>query len=249
MQPWTLTHLKIQMPVFALMALAAWLLRHALRGKRECYRLLPVQVVSLLVLLLEIVKQYMSLRVGYDLLHLPLHYCAVITFLLPVAAFCRGRYAAPLRGVIATLCAGLFALLLLAPDYIYSDIALREYTQNFFSFHTVTYHWLAAFAFMLIFALDLHEPRPRRDLKTGLTVMLIYCVVAATAANLLKTNFHNFYYCLFPPAEALRLAFRQGLGDFGGQALYAALFTLVNLAALTLAYLLYYLLCRLKRRK
>lgn len=249
MYPWTLTHLKIQMPVLALMALTAWLLRRALKNKRERIRMIPLQIVATTIALLEIIKQYKSITEGYDLFHLPLHVCSLIILLLLGFAFYNGRYRAPLRGVTVTLCAGLCALMLLCPAIIYSEESLLQRLQSFYDFHTTAYHLLTAFALFLVFALDLHEPRPRRDLKLSLAVMLIYCAVAATAANLLKVNFNNFYRCNFELGDQLRLLLHERLDPCLGQALYAVLFSLITLLGLPLAYLLYYLLYRIKRRK
>jgi len=247
-QFWTLTHVKIQLPLMALMVVVAWLLCRLLKGRAERVRMIPFQVVAAVIALLEIIKQVKSLVDGYDPWHLPLHVCSVITVLLPLMAFYRGRHQQALRGVTAAFCAGLITLMLILPNGIYSDSALQGTFRSFGYFHITVFHSLAVFAGILIFALDLHEPQPRRDMKITFAVMLCYCVVAAVMANLLEINFHNFYRCILEPVEQLRLGFCTHLGAFWGQALYVFLFSLVNLSGVLLCYVLYSLLCRVKQR-
>lgn len=247
MQFWTITHVKIQLPLMALMVVAAWLLRRGLKNKEERVRMIPFQIVAAVIALLEIVKQLKSLATGYDFWHLPFHVCSVITVLLPLMAFYRGRYQQPLRGVTTAFIAGLIALMLIYPNGIYSDSALLGAFQTFAYFHMTLFHFLAVFAGVLIFALGLHEPQPRRDVKATLAVMLCYCVVAAVMANLLQINFHNFYRCILEPVEQLRLGFCAHLGAFWGQVLYVFLFSLVNLSGVLFCYVLYSLLCRARQ--
>ena len=79
---WTAAHLKIQLPLMVLMVIVAWVLRRVLKNKKEHVRMIPFQIVAAVIAVLEIVKQVKSLSDGYDLWHLPLHVCSIITFLL-----------------------------------------------------------------------------------------------------------------------------------------------------------------------
>lgn len=248
MRFWTAAHLKIQLPLMVLMVIVAWVLRRVLKNKEEHVRMIPFQIVAAVIAVLEIVKQVKSLSDGYDLWHLPLHVCSIITVLLPVVAFYRGRYQQSLRGVAAAFTAGLIVLMLVYPNGIYSDSALLGTFQSFGYFHITVFHFLAVFAGILIFALDLHTPQPRSDMKAACAVMLCYCAVASVVANLLKINFHNFYRCILDPVEQLRLWFCAHLGAFGGQAFYVFLFSLVNVSGVLLCYGIYCLLCRAKQR-
>ena len=54
-------------------------------------RVIPFQILACVIFLLEIGKQIVSLIRGYDLYHLPFHFCSLFIFMLPIAAFYRGR--------------------------------------------------------------------------------------------------------------------------------------------------------------
>ena len=245
MQFWTSTHAKTVLPALALMLAVALLLRLLLAGRDERVRILPFQIVATLLGMLEIVKQIISLSRGYDLWHLPLHLCSVITVLLPLMAFYRGRYKDGMRSVTVAFSAGLFALMMIAPNSIYSERAIKNFLGDFSDFHTTAFHLLAIFAFVLIVALDLHRPVLRRDCVVIVLAVLCYVAVAGTAANLLQVNFHNLYECLFQPVERLRLHLGATLGYARGQAVYVFLMAIANSVGILTSYTLYYLVSRL----
>jgi len=248
MQFWTMTHVKTLLPSLAVMLALAVLLRSLLKGKSERVRMIPFQVVASLIAVLEIIKQIRSLALGYDLWHLPFHACSVITVCLPLMAFYRGRYQQALRGVTVAFSAGLFVLMLIIPNGIYSDGAIQCAFQDFGDFHITVFHTLAMAAFVLIFALELHVPHLRCDMRATLVVMTCYCTVASVMAHILKTNYHNFYRCILEPVEQLRLAFCEALGAFAGQVLYVVLFSIVNILGVLAAYFLYDALWHLMQR-
>lgn len=256
MQFWTATHAKTLLPSLALMLIAVWLLHHLLKGREERVRSIPFQIVAVLIGLLEIAKQVISLRLGYKMWHLPLHVCSVIGLFLPLTALYRGRYRGVLRGATTALLSALFSFMVIAPNAIYTveaiEDSLKFFTQSdinyFFDFHTVAFHELALLALLLIYALDLHQPEPRRDVLATATVMLCYTPPAAVAANVLQTNFHNFYYCVFTPIELLRLRLHEVLGASLGQVLYVILHATYTSLGIVAAYFLYCLLVGVRHR-
>ncbi|MBQ3063676.1 MAG: YwaF family protein [Clostridia bacterium] len=248
MEFWTVTHARTLLPSLAVMLVLAWALRRLLSGKEERVRIIPLQVVASLIAVLEIVKQVRSMIVGYDLYHLPLHVCSLIAVLLPVVAFYRGRYKEGLRAVTVALSTGLFALMMIAPNAIYSDESIQSAFRDFGDFHTTAFHTLAIFALVLLFALELYKPQLRRHARLALVFTSAYCVIAAVLANLLQTNFNNFYRCVLEPAEQARIAFCTAHGQIAGQVLYAFLVSLVNIGGILVAYTLYALLCRALQR-
>ena len=88
---WTKTHALSLLPAVAVMLLLTGLLRYYLGRKPLHIRIIPLQVVAVLLFLLEIGKQALSFRNGYDLYHIPLHFCSLFIFMLPLAAFYRGK--------------------------------------------------------------------------------------------------------------------------------------------------------------
>ena len=123
---WTKTHALSLLPAVAVMLLLTWLLRHFLARKPLRVRMIPLQVVAAILFLIEIGKQVLSFRDGYDLYHIPLHFCSLIIFMLPLAAFYTGKGQQTIRGITAALCASITGLTLIYPDLIYSAQNVRE---------------------------------------------------------------------------------------------------------------------------
>ena len=112
MQLWTKEHAITVLPSLAVGILLTILLR-ALIGKKPLrIRMIPVQIVAVLLVLLEIGKQAISFKNGYDLYHIPLHFCSIFLFALPAMAFYRGKHENKVRTVTATVCMSLTGLTL-----------------------------------------------------------------------------------------------------------------------------------------
>ena len=113
------------------------------------------------------------------------------------------------------------------------------------SFHTVTFHNLVVLAFFLILALQLHENRSKKEGLWVILGVLVFCLVAATVAQLLQTNYANFYSCNIPVLESVRSALRESLGYLISQAVYVAIVAAVHILGSYGAYWLYRLLRRI----
>ena len=140
MELWTKTHALSLLPAVAVMLLLTLVLRRFLGNKPLKIRIIPLQIVAVILVLIEIGKQVLSFRNGYDLYHIPLHFCSLFIFMLPLAAFCRGKHQEKIRCIAAALCASVTGLMLIYPDLIYSAGNVQEFFTNYFSFHTVFFH-------------------------------------------------------------------------------------------------------------
>ncbi|MBO5836502.1 MAG: hypothetical protein J6Q92_01250, partial [Oscillospiraceae bacterium] len=89
--------------------------------------MIPLKIIGVLLVLLEIGKQALSLQRGYDLYHLPFHYCSIYIFALPVIAFYQGKYKNTVREVGSALTAALFLIMLIYPSLIYSGANIEEF--------------------------------------------------------------------------------------------------------------------------
>lgn len=229
MQLWTPTHAKTLLPAIIVMLLLGALLRLTLGKKDLKIRMIPFQIVASLLFILELGKQGLSLYQGYDLYCLPFHFCSMLIFLPVIMAFYRGKHQQTVRCITTAVCAAVFILTAIYPDLIYSAQAVQEFTTNFFSFHTVAFHNLAMLLFVLIPALNLHEPAPKGEPKKVLLFILCFCAVSATMAHLLKTNFNNFYTCNIAPLEAVRQAVEAALGSVVAAIFYVLIVTALDL--------------------
>ena len=103
--------------------------------------------------------------------------------------------------------------------------------------------------FLVIPALDLHDPEPKGEPKKVQLFILGFCVVSASMAYLLKTNFNNFYTCNIAPLEAVRQSVAAALGNTAAAIVYVLIVTILDVLFVTGAYWFYRLLQRLLRKK
>ncbi len=245
MELWTSAHIKTLLPATAVFLAIAAVLRLTIGKKALHIRMLPVQILAVAIVLLEIGKQAMSFAKGYDLYHIPLHYCSMLIFALPAMAFYRGKHSETVKAVGAALCTAMTLLTLIYPNLIYSAGNIENYWDGYFDFHTVTFHNIVILATFLVVALDLHTPQPKGEVKATTLVVCVFCAVSATMAQLLKTNYANYYSCNIAPLESVRLAVQAAAGYAVAQLLYVLIVSVLNILFTLLSYWLYRLLVKL----
>lgn len=228
MELWTFEHAVTLLPSVALMIIISVFLRHRLINRPMKIRMIPFQILSAVLVAIEIGKQVVSFHRGYDLYHIPLHFCSLFIFMLPLMSLYHGKYRNSVRGITAGLCASVFLLMMVYPNLIYSAGNIRDFFTGYMDFHTVLFHNIVVFAFILILALELYEPTGKDDWKKLAFFYLCFCTVSAAMAQILKTNFNNFYKCNVPPLESLRQSAQTVLGYTGAQVLYVLIVTVVQ---------------------
>lgn len=248
MELWTHWHTITLIPATAVMLALAFLLRKWLLHKPMKVRMIPIQIIAVIIVVIEIGKQTISLSQGYDLYYLPFHFCSLFIFMLPIMAFYKGRHQNTVRGVTAALCASVFTLMLIYPNLIYGAGSVETYFSKYISFHTVTFHNLVMLAFLLIPALNLQTPEPKKDVKASMLFILVFCIVSASMAHILKTNYANYYTCNIPVLETVRLAVENIAGKVPAKLLYIAIVSALNFVYVYGAYWLYVLCCRINKK-
>lgn len=241
---WTKEHAVTLLPALAVMLLIAGVLRGTIGKKSLKVRMIPLQILACILVLIEIGKQVLSLLQGYDLYHLPFHFCSLFIFAMPIMAFYKGKHAEKVRAVTSALCTAVFLMMLIYPNLIYGAGNITNFFTDYLSFHTVLFHNIVMFAFVLIVALGIHTPQPKGEQKATVLFTLCYCVVAATLAQLLKTNFNNFYTCNIPIFETARLAVEAALGSAVAQLFYVCVVTVVDILFVWGSYWFYRLMRR-----
>ena len=242
MELWTREHMMSLLPAFGVMLAVTMILRKLLGNKSHNIRMIPVKIIAAILVLLEIGKQAISLSRGYDLYCLPFHYCSLFVFALPAFAFYRGKHRETVYGVVAALCCALTLMMVAYPNLIYPAGSVRGYLKDYMNFHTVTFHNLVVLAFCLILGLRLQETREKGEGLWVILAVLIFCLVAATMAQLLRTNYANFYSCNIPVLETVRASLRQSIGATLAQGVYIAIVATVHVLGSYGAYWLYRLL-------
>lgn len=239
MQLWTKDHAMTLLPTLAVMLLLSFVLRIALKKKSLETRMLPLKIIGVLIVILEIGKQYVSFSNGYDLYCIPLHYCSLFIFMIPLMAFYRGKHQDKIGGITAALCGSVFGLMLIYPSLIYGDWNIRNFFVGYLDFHTVVVHNLIMLAFLLIVTLELHTPSKKGEVKAVIIFILCFCAVSASMAQILETNFNNFYQCNIPPLETVRQAVAGALGPVVAQIFYVLCVTAMDILFTTTFYWVY----------
>ena len=239
MELWTKEHAYTLLPAVAVMLAICVILRKTLGNKDVKVRMIPFQVLAWLLFALEIGKQTVSLTRGYDLYHLPFHFCSLFIFMLPVMAVYRGKHEQTVRGLTAALCASVFLLMMIYPSLIYSAWDITHFFNDFMAFHTVAFHNIVVMEFFLIVALRLHTPGTKREQTFIVLFILAFCAVCGSMSQLLKTNYNNMYSCNIPPLESLRLSLQPVLGYGVTQLLYVLIVSALDVGFVLMCYWLY----------
>lgn len=239
MELWTKEHAITFIPAFIVMIIIGIVLHFTIGKKSEKIRMIPFQVVAVILVILELIKQIHQLVNGYDLYTLPFHFCSLFIFFPVITAFYNGKFKEQIRSFTTTALAMLTLFMVIYPNLVYSATNINEIFSNFMNFHTVVFHNLAVFEFVLVIALKLHTPNAKRDFKALFIGFSIFCVISATMAQILKTNFNNFYYCGVAPIESLRLSLQGSLGYGLSQTLYVLCVCIADILFALLSYGLY----------
>ncbi len=251
MKLWTMWHVYTLLPTLAVFAILAVLIGLWLKNKDEKIRMIPIQVISVVLVVLEIAKQIYGLCTGYNLYWIPLHYCSLFVYLIPLFAFWKGRGKNFIRGVTVACCSALMLFLLIYPELIYGEGHIVNFGKDFYSTHTVIFHNLVPFAFFLILALKLFTPQTKKDVLSSVIFFAGYSVFAGIMANVLKTNFNNFYDCNIGPIGAVQDQIVASIGWWGqliyviGAGIATVVFSLISYFLFRGVYALY---CLIKKK-
>lgn len=249
MELWTPEHIRTLLPAVGIMLVISVVFCLVLGNRSLKVRMIPIQIIACLLLLLEVGKQAVSLSRGYDLYHLPFHFCSLFLLVLPMMAFYRGKRRNAVNAISASVCTSLLLLMLIYPNLIYSGGNIQNFFKHYLDFHTVAFHNLVMLASFLIIALQLHDPQPKGEPKAVLLFVAGFCAVSASMAQILKTNYANYYSCNIPPLEAIRVSLQDVLGYGLTQFLYVLIVSALNFGFVLMCYYLYKLLLKFVRRK
>ncbi|MBO5322845.1 MAG: YwaF family protein [Oscillospiraceae bacterium] len=245
MELWTPQHAQTLLPALGIMIVIAIILRLTIGKKDLKIRMIPFQILACILFAIEIGKQIVSFEGGYDLYHIPLHFCSLFIFALPLMAFYRGKHQNTVFEIVSVLCTSMTLLMLIYPALIYGSWNIENYFVGYLDFHTVTFHNIVMFEMILILALDLHQPEKKMHIKPLMVVITIFCVVSASMAQILKTNFANYYQCNIAPLEAVRVSLQGVLGYGLTQFIYVTIVSVLTLAFVLMCAGLYKLLRKL----
>jgi hypothetical protein len=239
MQLWTLEHFVTIVPAVIIMILITIVLSKVLGNKPHHIRMIPFQILAVILLLSEIIKQVLSIINGYDLYHIPLHVCSLFIFFIPLTAFYNKKGSEVINLFTCTICVSIALFMLIYPNIIYSKENIANFFNNYFDFHTVFFHNLILLEFILIVGLNLYSTKGKKYLKHVVIASIIYSSTAALMAQILKTNFSNFYSCNIEVVNNLVLSVKESIGNILGQALYVLILLILHVGFFTTSYYIY----------
>lgn len=217
--PWTYEHFfTLPITVVIFIFFATWL-GDKLLYKPEKYRLIPIHIISVLLVSLEIVKQIIGNKGGFDLYILPLHFCGLFVFLFPAFSLCHGKSKRTIRLITTISGLMMIGVMSIMPNVVYGNDDILYFFDDFLSFHTVFFHNLVLLGVILIFTLDLYEKPKLGDYKLLISVFAMYCILIAPLSLIFETNWNNFHHCNVSFVDNWRIAWINMFGYFG-QILY-----------------------------
>ena len=206
---------KVVMPLmfFILLAITVllWLL---LRNKSEKWQSIPFKIITLALIVGEGIKQYLSIKEGYNFWNLPLHFCSTYFIWLSLAEFSVGKMQKTMRNIAFVATIYLFVGLYTYPSGIFGDLCENVF-ETYFTVHSFFYHHLVILYMLLSIAFKRFHPR-KRDAFTWMACFSVYFVVALVCAYTFEENFFNILNSEpLPILEPVRLAVGQVLYNAG----------------------------------
>lgn len=216
---WTLTHFWGIIPAFIVFAGIAVLLGFLLKNRSDTVKIWILRSIAIIILVLEVLKQVISFSRGYDLYHLPFHYCSLFLYLLPLHSFASPKLKKYVDGITFMSCSSLFIFFLVVPTILYPESAITNYFKEFFDFHTVTFHHLVILYLFLAIAFKQFTLKVKRDFPICAIILSAYVIVATILSYTLSVNFQNLRTCNLGAVENIRIAMNDAIG-WAGQAIY-----------------------------
>ena len=170
--------------------------------KSEKIRRIPLMILAIVVFGLEIAKQTLSARGGYNLWSIPLHFCSLFLYFFPLAGFFGGKVGQFGRTMTFT-CGSFFLLLFYFNPSTVIGSACDNIFGSFSAFHTFTYHHIIILFYLIMVMSRLYHPS-KKDFLYVFVGISVYAVVAISMAHILNVNFCNILRSNISFMEALR---------------------------------------------
>lgn len=231
---------KIWLPCMLVAIVVIAILLHCLlKNKSDKTKKIPLQIISVFVVILEIAKQIYFLSTTYETYALPIHFCTLVFLTFPLAQFLPEKVASWLKAPAFAFSFVILILLCVHPSSMIGN-ATSNIFANFKNFHTFAFHFAVVAYFVFSVALDNYQPKPKHCLSICAFVLL-YASYAVPLAFHLNSNYVNILYSNFEFLENFRLS--------AGQLAYDLILFAAGVGAGCLITILYWLLKKKKRRK
>lgn len=241
---WSKLHLYTLVPTIIVYIIMAVVFKIIFKNKSDKVRMIPIQVVTVILLGLEVAKQIYGFKIGYDTYWIPLHFCSLFLFFMPFAAFYHGKNQNTARLLGAIISACLFLMMTVYPQLIYGEDCIKasfDYLKGtggrFIELHSMLFHMIAYSLFFMYISLDVVKFETKKDLKAIVITFAAYCLIVAPFAHIIDVNFNNFCRCNAPFIEVIRLQLVDSLSWFG-QLIYVLVISIGTILVPVIAYFL-----------
>ena len=221
------------------MIIIALVLNKFIGNKPLKIRMIPFQILAVLLFISEIGKQVISFSRGYNLYHIPLHVCSLFIPLIPLMAFYNGKHKEAVRTITCSVTMALMMFMAIYPNLIYGSWNITNFFNDYFDFHTVFYHNVVIFEFILIIVLRLHHIGEGKHVRNMALLGVGFSAVAGTMSQILKTNYANFYTCNIGPINDFVNTIKDALGYTVGQTIYVIILGILHVLFFIGCYYLY----------
>lgn len=239
MELWTKEHFWQLIPTVAVMIIIALVLNRFIGKKPLSIRMIPFQVLAVLLFISEIGKQVISFSRGYNLYHIPLHVCSLFIPLIPLMAFYNGKRKNAVRTIACSVTVSLMMFMAIYPNLIYGSWNITNFFNDYFDFHTVFYHNVVIFEFILIVVLRLHHVEEGKHVRNMALLGAGFSLVAGVMSQILKTNYANFYTCNVGPVNDFVNSIKDAIGYAAGQTIYVVILGILHVLFFIGCYYLY----------
>lgn len=239
MELWTKEHFWQLVPSVIVMIIIALVLNKFIGNKPLKIRMIPFQILAVLLFISEIGKQVISFSRGYNLYHIPLHVCSLFIPLIPLMAFYNGKHREAVRTITCSVTMALMMFMAIYPNLIYGSWNITNFFNDYFDFHTVFYHNVVIFEFILIIVLRLHHIGQGKHVRNMALLGVGFSAVAGTMSQILKTNYANFYTCNIGPINDFVNTIKDALGYTVGQTIYVIILGILHVLFFIGCYYLY----------
>ena len=230
----------IVMPITLLIIMVLSYITYKLYKNDKNDRELPLQAVTIIILVLEVAKQIRNIISGFDPWNLPLHYCSLFVFFFPFAQFGNEKSRRFFKPVSFCCALTVSVALYICPSAIMGH-ACENILYKFSYFHTFFFHQLVVLYTFLSIVLNDYIPK-KENYKSVSTVLTVYSIIAIVMCYLLDFNYCNYLYNSLKPVDEIRLEI--------GQFLYSvAIFIIVVGGTALVSYLYYFIYNKIINKK
>jgi ABC-type Fe3+-siderophore transport system permease subunit len=111
-------------------------------------------------------------------------------------SFYNGKHKKEIRALTCSVVTALMIFMTVYPNLIYGPWNITGFFKNYFDFHTVFFHNVVIFEFILIIVLRLHHiEHSKKNIKTIALFGAGFSAAAGIMSQLLQTNYAKFLNC------------------------------------------------------